>query len=75
VAIGSNWKKEGKEEGRRCKGKKCRLYINTEIKPHLHLEDHLGGGHGISLQYSCLENPKDRGAWWAAVLWVTKNWT
>ena len=24
-----------------------------------------GGGHGNSLQYSCLENPKDRGAWWA----------
>ena len=24
-----------------------------------------GGGHGNPLQYSCLENPKDRGAWWA----------
>ena len=24
-----------------------------------------GGGHGIPLQYSCLENPMDRGAWWA----------
>ena len=24
-----------------------------------------GGGHGYSLQYSCLENPMDRGAWWA----------
>ena len=24
-----------------------------------------GGGHGNSLQYSSLENPKDRGAWWA----------
>ena len=23
-----------------------------------------GGGHGNSLQYSCLENPMDRGAWW-----------
>ena len=23
------------------------------------------GGHGNPLQYSCLENPKDRGAWWA----------
>ena len=28
-----------------------------------------GGGHGNSLQYSCLENPMDRGAWWATVLW------
>ena len=24
----------------------------------------LGGGHGNSLQYSCLENPMDRRAWW-----------
>ena len=24
-----------------------------------------GGGHGNPLQYSCLENPVDRGAWWA----------
>ena len=30
-----------------------------------------GGGHGNSLQYSCLENPIDRGAWWAAVTEVT----
>ena len=27
-----------------------------------------GGGHGSPLQYSCLENPTDRGAWWATVL-------
>ena len=26
-----------------------------------------GGGHGKLLQYSCLENPMDRGAWWATV--------
>ena len=26
-----------------------------------------GGEHGKPLQYSCLENPKDRGAWWATV--------
>ena len=25
------------------------------------------GGHGNPLQYSCLENPMDRGAWWASV--------
>ena len=35
----------------------------------------LGGGNGNSLQYPCLENPKDRGAWWAAVHGVAKNWT
>ena len=30
------------------------------------------GGHGNPLQYSCLENPTDRGAWWAIVHRVTK---
>ena len=32
-----------------------------------------GGGHGHPLQYSCLGNPMDRGAWWAAVRGVTKE--
>ena len=32
----------------------------------------LGGGHGNSLQYSCLENPRGRGAWWALFQGVTK---
>ena len=27
----------------------------------------LAGGHSNPLQYSCLENPMDRGAWWATV--------
>ena len=34
-----------------------------------------GGGHDNPLQYSCRENPMDRGAWWAMVLGVTKNQT
>ena len=34
-----------------------------------------GGGHGNPSQYSCLENPMDRGAWWATVYRVTKSWT
>ena len=34
-----------------------------------------GGRHGNPLQYSCLENPLDRGAWWATVHVVTKSWT
>ena len=32
-----------------------------------------GGGHGNPLQYSCLEDPMDRGAWWSTVHWVAKN--
>ena len=31
-----------------------------------------GGGHGNPLQYSCLENLMDRGAWWATVHGVTE---
>ena len=34
-----------------------------------------GGGHDNPLQYSCLENPMDRGAWWAIVHGLTKNQT
>ena len=33
------------------------------------------GGHGNPLQYSWLENPMDRGAWWVTVHGVTKSWT
>ena len=33
-----------------------------------------GGGHGNPLQYSCLENPMDRGAWQATVHRVIKSW-
>ena len=34
---------------------------------------YFGEGNGTPLQYSCLENPKGRGAWWAAVHGVTKS--
>ena len=34
-----------------------------------------GEGNGNLLQYSCLENPMDRGAWWATVHGVIKSWT
>ena len=34
-----------------------------------------GGGHGNPLRYSCLGNPMDRGAWWAAVRGVAQNQT
>ena len=34
-----------------------------------------GEGNGTPLQYSCLENPMDRGAWWAAVHGVAKSRT
>ena len=34
-----------------------------------------GGGHSNPLQYSCLKNPMDRGAWQATVYRVAKSWT
>ena len=34
-----------------------------------------GEGDGNPLQYSCLENSMDRGAWWATVHEVVKSWT
>ena len=34
-----------------------------------------GGGHGSVFQYSCLENPRDRGAWWATIHGVAKSRT
>ena len=35
----------------------------------------LGEGNGNPLQYSCLENPVDRGAWLTAVHGIAKSWT
>ena len=35
----------------------------------------IGEGNGNPLQHSCLENPRDRGAWWAAVYGVTQSRT
>ena len=35
----------------------------------------IGEGNGTPLQCSCLENPTDGGAWWAAVYGVTQSWT
>ena len=36
---------------------------------------YFGEGNGNLLQCSCLENPRDGGAWWAAVYGVTQSWT
>ena len=33
----------------------------------------IGEGNGNPLQYSCLENPRDRGAWWAAIYGVAQS--
>ena len=46
-------------------------------KPHIeaNVNPSTGEGNGTPLQYFCLENPIDRGACWAAVHGIAKNWT
>ena len=46
-----------------------------KYKPVCHLTLSPGGGNGKPLQYSCLENSMDRGAWWAAVHGAAKSQT
>ena len=47
-----------------------RISLGLELLSHMVV---LGEGNGTPLQYSCLENPMDRGAWWAAVHGVVKQ--
>ena len=52
------------------------LESDTTGQLHFHFSlSCLGEGNGNPLQCSCLENPRDRGAWWAAVYGVTQSWT
>ena len=45
-------------------------------RPHFHFSlSCIGEGNGNPLQCSCLENPRDGGAWWAAVYGVAQSWT
>ena len=43
------------------------------LVPSLGQEDHLEEGHSSPLQYSCLENPMDRGSLWATVHGVAES--
>ena len=49
---------------------------DTTEQLHFHFSlSCIGEGNGNPLQYSCLENPRDRGAWWAAVYGVAQSQT
>ena len=49
---------------------------DTTKRLHFHLSlSCIGKGNGIPDQYSCLESPRDRGAWWAAVYGVAQSRT
>ena len=52
------------------------LELETTERLHFHFSlSCIGEGNGNPLQYSCLENPMDGGAWWAAVHGVARSWT
>ena len=44
-----------------------------DVSSILELGGSPGEGHGNPLQYSCLENPRDRGAWWVSVYGVAQS--
>ena len=69
----------GKSHGRRSQVG-CSLWGRTESdmtgRLHFHFSlSCIGQGNGNPLQRSCLENPRDGGAWWAAVYGVTQSRT
>ena len=50
--------------------------LDTTEQLHFHFSlSFIGEGNGNPLQCSCLENPRDGGAWWAAVCGVAQSWT
>ena len=51
------------------------IYTGTFMHIFRYSYTYTGEGNGTPLQYSCLENPMDGGAWWAAVHGVTKSRT
>ena len=53
-----------------------RWELDTTERLHFHFSfSCIGEGNGNPLQCSCLENPRNRGAWWAAIHGVTQRWT
>ena len=60
------------------KGPTSALFRKSDMTERLHFPFSLsciGEENGNPLQCSCLENPRDGGAWWAAVYGVTQSWT
>ena len=66
----------GKSHGWRSCSPWCCLESDTTERLHFHFSlSCIGEGNGNPLQCSCLENPKDGGAWWAAVYGVAQSRT
>ena len=69
------WKIAWTEEPRRLQSMGSQRADTTE-RLHFHFSlSCIGEGHGDPLQYSCLENPRNGGPWWAAVYGVAQSRT
>ena len=69
------WKIPWTEEPGRLQSKGS-LESDTTERLHFHFSlSWIGEGNGNPLQCSCLENPRDGGAWWAAIYGVAQSWT
>ena len=66
------WKLEGGSEGKEAA---CNAGDTGGVGSTPGLGRLSGGGNGDPLQCSCLEHPRDGGAWWAAVYGVAQSWT
>ena len=68
-----------KIEARRRRGRQRKSWLdsitNSMDMSLSKLQEVFGESNGNALQYSCLENPVDGGAWWASVHGVAKSWT
>ena len=58
----------------------CNSWVREELDTTERLHFHfslscIGEGNGNPLQCSCLENPRDGGAWWGVVYVVAQSWT
>ena len=53
-----------------CESESCSV-VSSSLQPHRRYSEE---GNGTPLQYSCLENPMDGGAWWAEVHGVARSW-
>ena len=69
------WKIPWMEEKVGCSPWDCEESDMTEWLHFHFLLSCIGEGNGNPLQCSCLQNPRDRGTWWAAVYGVTQSWT
>ena len=76
VSSGMGWRRKWQPIPVFLPGESCLsdLQSQTQLK-QLSMHACIREGNGSPLQYSCLENPRDRGAWWAAIYGVSQSQT